>query len=799
MNQFQKIFHAVRFIGLANSLNSIQYAIQKESAEKSGTAEQFSGQEFSSPGPFETLQIDQNPLRLKFKQYQLEILLFGRSAYRITWLPASLPVPYAIAQPPAPIDQYSVDLKTDYVSITAPKSRLDIDFQGKLKFFNAANQLVRLELPPKFYASGWQHQAELHPHEALFGLGLRAAELNLRGRKFTAWNKDPGGVYDPGDDPLYFCIPSYLGASPAGTYLIFYENYHRGEFDFSNHANVSFVDGALRYYLFTGSPAEVLADYLELTGRPKLPPRWALGYHQSRWGYKTESDIRDLVENFRLHRLRLDAIHLDIDYMDGYRVFTVDPARFPDLPRLSRDLAEQDIRLVVILDPGVKIDPDYRIYAEGKSDSLYLVDPSGAPVRAPVWPGWCVFPDFSKPRTRDWWGKQYASLVQAGIAGYWHDMNEPATFPAWGDPTLPTSTIHNMDGNPANHLAGHNIFGLLMNKAGFEALKKLNPGHRPWILSRSGWAGNQRYAWNWTGDVNSSWEALQQLVATQLNMTQSGQYYSGSDIGGFSAHPEPELYLRWFQLSALSPFFRLHSATGLPPREPWHFDKPVLDIIRNTLELRRQLMHYLYTLAYAASTQGSPLIRPLFWEQPDNADLYSINDQFFLGEHLLIAPILQPGMVTRTVMLPAGEWIDFWTSKRYLGPGPINVLASFSHIPIFVRAGAVLPIDDLDKLSLRIYLPSNAPDSFSIHSQLYLDAGDGYGPSRLDIFTLLYENQEFQLSWDTQGEFQWPYPEIEVEIFSGILREIRVDSQTIGIANNRVRLSKFKTIQISPD
>lgn len=794
MNNIGKIVNAVRFIGIANTFHSVRYALQKETIERRHPAPAFDHPP-ARPGNLLSSHADSNPIQLQFQSNALEIFIFGPNRFRFTWQPGELPIPYAIAHTPVGFDEFSTDRHPDRISIQTSCCRVEVMQDGAVNAYNAAGNLVRSERPPAFFSPGWQTQAEFHPHEAVFGLGLRASNLNLRGGRYSAWNTDPGGVYDPGDDPLYFSIPTFMGVSPAGSYLLFYENYHRGEFDFSKLSGATFTGGALRYYLFVGSPAEILAGYQELTGYSPLPPRWSLGYHQSRWGYKAEADIRELADRFRQHDLKLDAVHLDIDYMDGYRVFTTDPERFPDLAGLSRDLEDEGIKLVTILDPGVKIDPNYRVFEQGRSEGLFLKDEQGQPVEAPVWPGWCVFPDFGQDRTRSWWGEQYAHLLAKGIAGFWHDMNEPAAFPAWGDPTLPSNTVHQLEGTPVDHQAGHNLFGLLMNRAGYEGLRKLAPDRRPWVLSRSGWAGNQRFAWNWTGDVNSSWEALQQVVSTMLNLTLSGQYYSGSDIGGFSAHPDAELYLRWFQLGAVSPFFRLHSATGLPPREPWHFDENILAIVRQAIELRHRLMPYLYTLAFLASSQGQPIIRPLFWDDPSNVDFYGINDQFFLGQHVLVAPVLRPGVSSRTVLLPDGKWYDFWTAACLEGPGPVKILTDYTHIPMYIRQGAVLPILEREGLVLRVYTDRTIGDFQPVESLIYSDAGDGYGAFRLDAFKHSCVGEGCQLTWSTSGEYPFPHQMVTFEFIGAEIRELDIDGKTITVSDSRLPISAFSQLK----
>ncbi|UCF62586.1 MAG: alpha-glucosidase, partial [Anaerolineaceae bacterium] len=415
--------------------------------------------------------------------------------------------------------------------------------------------------------------------------------------------------------------------------------------------------------------------YTELTGRPVLPPRWAFGYHQSRWGYKSEGMIRELVAGFLEHALPISAIHLDIDYMKGYRVFTVDSERFPDLAGFTHELESQGIKIVTILDCGVKSDPQYSVYNEGLAEDVFCKGPDAEVLYGPVWPGWCAFPDFTQPKTRSWWGSYYGRLLELGVAGIWHDMNEPAVFSAWGDYTLPQSTQHDLEGRGGDHREAHNLYGLLMNRSGYEALRELRPDRRPWIVTRSGWAGIQRYAWHWTGDTESSWRSLRMTVSMILNLGLSGVPFVGPDIGGFSGSPSAELFTRWFQLATFLPFFRTHSAVFTPPREPWVFGEPYLTIIRDFLGLRYKLLPYFYTLAWQSHQYGHPMVRPLFWHDVEDPNLWGIDDAFLLGKNLLVAPILEESASSRHLVLPKGNWFNFWDDTILQGPGEVETSA----------------------------------------------------------------------------------------------------------------------------
>jgi alpha-glucosidase len=719
--------------------------------------------------------------KFKFPNAELEVIFLAPDLARISWKPGTEPVPYALAKTDWPevdvelkVGQGKPGLRTDQLEVL-------VGFDGALTFKDPSGKLLREELPPEQTEDRvdervqWRHSAYLQAGEAIYGLGEQAAPLNRRGGSFRMWNTDPGGSYGMGKNPLYIGIPSYLSLHNQGSYLIFYENSFPATFDFGpgDTSQVHFEGGMLRYYLIPGPPELAMERFTELTGRPPLPPRWALGYHQSRWGYKNEADIRAVAQGFRKHDLPISAIHLDIDYMDGYRVFTVDQQRFPNLAKLARDLDGQGIKTVTILDPGVKVDPKYFLYQEGKQGNHFCKLPGGKDLQGLVWPGWSVYPDFTHPAARSWWGRQYPRLLDQGVAGIWHDMNEPTSFAAWGDMTLPLSTRHNLDGAPGDHRQAHNLYGLLMNKAGYEALRTLRPERRPWLITRSGWAGLQRYAWNWTGDIESTWEALRMTIPTLLGQGLSGLAFSGPDIGGFSGAPSPELYLRWFQMAAFLPFFRTHSAIGIPAREPWTFGEPILGILREFLKLRQRILPYYYTLAWVASQSGIPPLRPLWWADPEDQSLWSLDDAFMLGGALLIAPILEEGASQRTLQLPSGRWYSFWDETFLEGPRQVRLEANLERIPVLVRAGSVLALQEESGLSLHIYPPSGK----SGNGLLYSDAGDGYGDFRLDQLSLQQNGGTLTLSKETRRSYQLPQQGYRLVLHGIEAKRIVVDGQ----------------------
>lgn len=780
---------ALRFMGFAQVFRSIQYAVRRDVWERRRERDRQEG-EAVLPGAIRGYETDARGVLLDLEALSLDIHFLTDDFVRITWTPGDLPVPYALERTEWPIVDLKVLELPAAIRVESPALEIQIEQGGGIAFHLPGGELLRSEYPPRRSGERWMHAVELSPQAGVYGLGERSVGPNLRPGHYRLFNSDAGGSYGPQADPLYLSIPVIISFEEGRGCLVFFENSYEGSISIDERISTEFEGGALRYYVAFGSAEHLIFRYTQLTGRPPIPPRWALGYHQCRWGYRTEADIREVVQGFIEHDLPLSAVHFDIDYMDGYRVFSVDRSNFPDLPALIGELAQKEIHAVAILDPGVKVDPDYHVYTEGIAGGMFCKLPDGSLLRAPVWPGWCVFPDFSNPTARAWWGSQYARLLDLGVSGVWHDMNEPAAFAAWGRMTFPSVTQHDLDGRGGDHREAHNLYGLLMNWAGFDALKALRPERRPWLLSRSGWAGLQRYAWKWTGDTESSWDALRMTIATILNTGLSGIAYSGPDIGGFSHHPDKELYLRWFQLAAFLPFFRTHSATGTPAREPWRYDEQTLNIARRYLQLRYRLLPYFYTLAWEAHHKGFPLVRPLFWFHPGDTDLYAIDDAFMLGQALLVAPVVGEGLTKRTIRLPEGRWVDFWEDTVYEGPREIELLAPLQHLPLLVSAGSILPMEERECLSLHLYPPAVGECA----AQVYMDAGDGYGPWRVEHLLQARVANILELTRTSEGDYPFPYEQIEIVLHTIRCERAQVDGRDCALDEQRLVLKDFHRI-----
>jgi len=557
-------------------------------------------------------------------------------------------------------------------------------------------------------------------NEFYYGFGEKTGKLDRRGLAMTNWNFDIP-AYTAGTDPIYQTIPFFLGMKNGKFYGIFFDNTFRSSFDMGKESERYYSFGAeggmIDYYFFYGpSPKKVIERFTELTGRMNLPPKWSIGYQQCRWSYYPESRVREIAENFRKREIPCDVIYLDIDYMDGFRCFTWNNKNFPDPKKMISDLKADGFKIVTIIDPGIKQDSSYWVFKEGLKGKHFVLNPDSTLFIGPVWPGDCAFPDFANSQARAWWGTLYKDLVNTGVKGFWNDMNEPSVFDV-PTKTFPVDVRHNVDGEVRTHAEIHNVFGMQMARGTYEGLRRLDPNERPFVLTRAGYAGTQRYSAAWTGDNVSSWEHVAMAIPMCLNFGLSGQSFVGPDIGGFIGTPTGEMYTRWLQYGVFLPLCRSHSVRGSINKEPWAYGEAYEKINKKFIELRYQLLPFLYTEFYKASVSGVPIMRPLVLEFPDDKTTYRIDTQFMVGENILISPVLEAGAKTRYMYLPKGDWYDFWTREKVTGGKWIDANAPLDEMPIFIRAGAVVPMQQViqytdqapaDPLTFEIFPSSEA-------------------------------------------------------------------------------------------
>lgn len=613
--------------------------------------------------------------------------------------------------------------------------------------------------------------------EHFYGMGDKTMHLNLRGRRVTNWAMDTYG-FKKEEDPIYKAIPFYTAIHSEIGYGIFFDNTFKAHFDFGSERRsvTSFwaEGGEMNYYFIFGPELiDVTRRYTQLTGTPELPPLWSLGYQQSKWSYYPHTKVKEVTNKLRSNQIPCDAIYLDIDYMDGFRCFTWDKEKFPEPKAMISELKKNGFKTVVIIDPGIKIDETYAVYSEAIENNYFCRRADGPFMKGKVWPGDCYFPDFTNPKVRKWWSGLFQELIEEiGVRGVWNDMNEPALFEINGK-TFPDDVRHDFDGNPCSHRKAHNVYGMQMARATFKGVKKYNSGQRPLVITRSAYSGAQRYASAWTGDNIASWEHLWIATMQCQRMSTSGFSFVGSDIGGFIDHPTPELFVRWMQLAVFHPFFRTHSSGDHGEQEPWSFGEDALKIVRTYIELRYTLLPYIYTAFHQYVNEFTPMLKPIsMFDQSDQDTLYRV-DEFLMGDHILVCPVLEPNAKSRYVYLPKGKWYNYWTNKVFEGGKEILAEAPLEQIPLYIREGAVIPFypvmqyvgeKPVDQLTIKVYYGGE-----SLNSYLYEDSGDGYDYEKGIYNRKKFKTQStptsFKMSLKTNGHYEPSYSTYKVVLF----------------------------------
>jgi len=625
--------------------------------------------------------------------------------------------------------------------------------------------------------------------EHFYGLGEKAAHLDRRRAFFKNWNADTP-AYAEGTDPIYQTVPFYLGLQRGAAYGIFFDNSYRSYFDFGHssqrYAAFAAEGGEMNYYFFWGpSIKKILGRYADLTGHMPMPPLWALGNQQSRWSYYPDTLVEEVVRRYREEDLPLDVIHLDIDYMQDYRVFTWNRERFPDPDGLINRLGQQGVKVVTIVDPGVKYQPpshdvqsqsviyqhieltsqdrNYYVFNGGFFDNYFQKRKNGQLFIAKVWPGESVFVDFTLENARRWWGDLHRAYTDHGVAGIWNDMNEPSDFV---DQTGKNQmdVVSYDEGENSTHAKNRNVFALLEARATYEGLERLQPDRRPYIITRAGYAGIQRYSTMWTGDTVSNWETLALSVPVFQSLGLSGEIFVGSDVGGFIGRGNGELLTRAYEVSFLAPFCRNHKVIDGYDQEPWRFGKYYEDVIRKYLKLRYRLLPFLYTTLEEGHRTGLPLFRPLVLNYQTDESVLNLDDEFMVGSDLLVAPVFAANQTSRMVYLPVGAWYDYWTGRKISGGTMIRADAPLETVPVYVRAGSIIPLwpqmnhvgeRAVDQITFEIYTDDGG------HASTTLYEDDGTSPAymrgafRRTSFDVARQGSAFQIKLNTpQGNYQ---------------------------------------------
>lgn len=557
---------------------------------------------------------------------------------------------------------------------------------------------------------------------SLYGGGEVTGPLLRNGQSIKLWNTDSGAYSVDNGKRLYQSHPWVMGVRPDGTsFGILFDTPYKAELTTTDE-RINFETEGELFRIFVidrESPQAVIKGLAELIGTMPMVPRWALGYQQCRFSYTPASRVIEVADTFRIKRIPCDVMWMDIDYMDGYRIFTFNPQTFPDPAALNRDLHIRGFHSAWMIDPGAKVDSTYFVYKSGTANDVWVKTAQGKEFHGDAWPGACAFPDFTQPKTVRWWADLYKDFLDKGVDGVWNDVNEPqiSNTPTG---TMPEDNKHlGGDKIPAGpHLKYHNVYGYLMVKASREGIMKARPQNRPFILTRSNFLGGQRFAATWTGD-NASWEShMTMSVPMILTLGLSGQPFSGADVGGFLFNPDADLFGRWMALGAFYPFSRGHACAGTINKEPWAFGQKVEDVSRMALERRYVLLPYYYTLLHKASETGMPIMRPVFFADPKDTLLRAEEQAFLIGENLLVVPEW-----AKNPALPKGIW-------RNLSLIPGDDKDSYQ-AKLKIRGGAIIPTGkiiqntnekSLDPLTLLVCLDEKG----EAHGTLYWDEGDNW-------------------------------------------------------------------------
>lgn len=634
---------------------------------------------------------------IKNSNYHLHIIFYAEGVVRFVYSKSKVAPPPSVAVCARPL-KLEASIEKDTLLTGLLKIKVDRQTLG-LKIYDSEDMLFSEDLelcPDKPYL-----KKKLLWEKGIYGNGEKYTFLDQLGTKTENFNTDVllhHDLHSPLIKTMHTAISFYIGAAPDKAYGIYHDNTFKTSFDFASRgsAAISFeaAGGLLDYYYIHGPKvSQVTERYGKLTGTTPLPRKTFLGYQQSRYSYKNREEFMAVARQMRQHKVPCDVLYLDIDYLEAYKVFTINKESFPDFKGMLKELKQMGFAVVVIVNPGVKAEEGYKVYSSGLENDCFVKMPGQENYSGEVWPKPAVFPDFFQEKVRKWWGTFHQELLELGVEGIWNDMNEPADFSSKTG-TLPFEALHKTgEGQWINHEEGHNLYGLLQTKATRSALQKYQPAKRPFVLTRAAFAGSQRYAALWTGDNASTFEHLEASIPMLLNLGLSGFSFAGADVGGYRGDCSGELLVRWTQTGAFIPFFRNHAEKGTALQEPWRYSAEELAIMRKFINLRYRFLTYLYNLMRQSSLDGTPAMRPLLYHYQDDPLVYNISDQFLLGAAVLVCPVLRPGATHRMIYLPQGLWHDYW-SKEVLSGGQFIIRKTpLSKLPVFIKAGAILPVD----------------------------------------------------------------------------------------------------------
>ena len=593
--------------------------------------------------------------------------------------------------------EFIVEEDSNFVIIKGTKVLTFVDKNTtEISFKDLEGNIINEDFQPSFKdEEGNVYISKVNDCLAYYGLGEKGGDLNKKGCYTENFNTDDPETDD--DSVTYYkTIPFYVALKEEATYGIFFDNSFRSYFDMGKEMGdrifFGAIGGQIQYYFIPGENIkEVVKNYTALTGRMEIPPLWSLGYQQCRFSYFSQEEVRELVKTFEEKDIPLDVVYLDIDYMDGFRVMTFKTPNFDDAAGLISDLKEKGIRTITIIDPGVNVDEEYDVFKRGKEGNHFTKKLDGEMFIGAVWPGDSAFPDFSNKDCREWWKSELKKFIsEHGMDGIWNDMNEPCVFNN-DHKTMLETCLHNSDNGVIEHKEFHNRYGFEMSRCSKEAQEELHPNERGFSMTRATYAGGQRYSSVWTGDNMSLWSQMRMSISMNANLGISGFSFVGNDVSGFGLDSSEELFIRWMEMGPFIPIFRNHSNMYTRRQEPWAFGPRAEKIAKKSIELRYELLPYIYDLYYISHKEGLPIFRPMIMEYEKDMNLLNMREQFMLGENMLVAPVLYEGERSKTVYLPKGSWFNYFTMEKLQGGKWYKLPCELDEILVFVKEGAIIP------------------------------------------------------------------------------------------------------------
>ncbi|MGU8225093.1 glycoside hydrolase family 31 protein [Clostridium perfringens] len=593
--------------------------------------------------------------------------------------------------------EFIVEEDSNFVIVKGTKVLTFVDKNTtEISFRDLEGNIINEDFQPSFKdEEGNVYISKVNDCLAYYGLGEKGGDLNKKGCYTENFNTDDPETDD--DSITYYkTIPFYVALKEEATYGIFFDNSFRSYFDMGKEMGdrifFGAIGGQIQYYFIPGENIkEVVKNYTALTGRMEMPPLWSLGYQQCRFSYFSQEELRELVKTFEEKDIPLDVVYLDIDYMDGFRVMTFKTPNFDDAAGLISDLKEKGIRTITIIDPGVKVDEEYDVFKRGKEGNHFTKKLDGEMFIGAVWPGDSAFPDFSNKDCREWWKSELKKFIsEHGMDGIWNDMNEPCVFNN-DHKTMLETCLHNSDNGVIEHKEFHNRYGFEMSRCSKEAQEELHPNERGFSMTRATYAGGQRYSSVWTGDNMSLWSQMRMSISMNANLGISGFSFVGNDVSGFGLDSSEELFVRWMEMGPFIPIFRNHSNMYTRRQEPWAFGPRAEKIAKKSIELRYELLPYIYDLYYISHKEGLPIFRPMIMEYEKDMNLLNMREQFMLGENMLVAPVLYEGERSKTVYLPKGSWFNYFTMEKLQGGKWYKLPCELDEILVFVKEGAIIP------------------------------------------------------------------------------------------------------------